>query len=191
MWDIVLTRRLTELNLPIIYGIATDDTHNYHNFGQKYSNPGRGWVVVRCSHLTPESIIKAMDKGDFYASLGVELQDIQFDGKTLKIEIKPQKGITYTTQFIATLKNADMTSKPVTDANGVELHITQRYSDDIGKVVSQIKGTAAAYTLTGNEIYVRAKVISTKPQANPVDIGDFEVAWIQPVIPKTKDKTDK
>ncbi len=191
MWDIVLTKRLTELNLPIIYGIATDDTHSYHNFGQKYSNPGRGWVVVRCSHLTPESIIKAMDKGDFYASLGVELQDIQFDGKTLKIEIKPQKGITYTTQFIATLKTADMTSKPVTDANGVELHITQRYSDDIGKVVSQIKGTAAAYTLTGNEIYVRAKVISTKPKANPVDNGDVEVAWIQPVIPKIKDKTDK
>ena len=29
VWDIILARRLTELDLPIMYGIATDDGHSY------------------------------------------------------------------------------------------------------------------------------------------------------------------
>ena len=29
-WDIVLTWRLGVLDLPVMYGIATDDAHNYH-----------------------------------------------------------------------------------------------------------------------------------------------------------------
>lgn len=186
MWDIILTERLAELNLPVMYGIATDDAHQYHKYGQKFRNPGRGWVVVRTSHLTPESVIRAMEAGDFYASTGVVLKNITFDSKMLKVTIEPEKRVSYTTQFIGTLKDYDPTSKPVTDANGLEIHATRIYSDDIGKVLAQVKGTAASYTLTGNEIYVRAKIISTKPKSNPHAIGDVEVAWVQPVTPNSR-----
>ncbi|MCA9016584.1 MAG: hypothetical protein KDA77_14725, partial [Planctomycetaceae bacterium] len=30
IWDIILTKRLAELKLPIMYGLGTDDGHNYH-----------------------------------------------------------------------------------------------------------------------------------------------------------------
>lgn len=30
LWDIILTRRLAELKFPLVYGIGTDDGHNYH-----------------------------------------------------------------------------------------------------------------------------------------------------------------
>ena len=33
MWDIALTLRLTELNLGLLYGLATDDAHQYFSFG--------------------------------------------------------------------------------------------------------------------------------------------------------------
>ena len=39
------------------------------------------------------------------------------------------------------------------------------------------------YTLTGKEMYVRAKVTSSKPHPNPYAKGDVEVAWTQPVVP--------
>ncbi len=186
IWDIILTKRLAELNLPIMYGIASDDAHHYRLAGKNIPNAGRGWVTVQASHLTPESLIKAMEAGDFYASTGVVLKDIQFDGKTLKILIEPQKGVSYTTQFIGTMKGYDPASRPVLDPNGAEIHTTRIYSSDIGKVLSEVKGTTAAYTAAGSEIYIRAKITSTKPKDNPSLPGDLEVAWVQPVVPAAR-----
>ena len=38
MWDIINTRRLTELKLGLLYGLATDDAHNYHGMAANRSN---------------------------------------------------------------------------------------------------------------------------------------------------------
>jgi hypothetical protein len=73
IWDVVLTRRLAELKLDVMYGIGVDDSHNYHEQMLGKSNSGRGWVMVRARHLTPESIVLAMEAGDFYATSGVTL----------------------------------------------------------------------------------------------------------------------
>ena len=32
-------------------------------------------------------------------------------------------------------------------------------------------------------MYVRAKVISTKLKTNPYHEGEYEAAWVQPVVP--------
>ena len=76
LWDLALTHRLTDLGLGILYGIATDDSHHYHEKAADRSNSGRGWVMVRSSHLTPEFLIRAMEAGDFYSSSGVALADV-------------------------------------------------------------------------------------------------------------------
>lgn len=183
MWDIILTKRLAELNLPVMYGIATDDAHQYHGYGQKFKNPGRGWVMVKTSHLTPESIIRAMEAGDFYASTGVKLRTLSFNGRAFHVSVEPEEGVSYTIQFIGTLSGYDPTSKSVVDANGLEIHATKLYSPDIGKVLDEVKGDYATYVLRQKEIYVRAKIISTKPKVNPYVPGEVEVAWTQPVTP--------
>jgi hypothetical protein len=183
MWDIILTKRLTELDVPFMYGLATDDAHNYHELGPKFANPGRGWVMVRAPHLTPESIVRAMETGEFYASTGVVLKDIRLDSKMLKIVIQAERGVSYTTQFIGTLRDYDPTSMPVVDENGNQIRATRIYSDEVGKVLAEVKGTVAKYTFCGNEVYVRAKVTSTRPKDNPFAAGDVEMAWVQPVVP--------
>jgi hypothetical protein len=61
--------------------------------------------------------------------------------------------------------------------------VTGEYSADIGKVVATSTDAHPSYTFTGNELYVRAKVTSTKPHPNPYAKGDVEVAWVQPVVP--------
>ena len=76
MWDIINTLRIGEMGAAPVYGLATDDSHNY--FGTGGSSPGRGWVMVRSRFLTPESVIKAIEAGDFYASSGVTLKDVRF-----------------------------------------------------------------------------------------------------------------
>ncbi len=159
LWDKVQAAYL-QVGKPLLYGLAVDDAHDYHVFDQKSSNPGRGWVMVLSESLDPESLIGAMEKGDFYATTGVTMKDINFDGKTLSVAVQPESGVNYTIQFFGTKK-----SNPA----------------ESGILLSETQGRKAVYTLNSDDMYVRAKIISTKPKENPYQIGDTETAWTQPV----------
>jgi hypothetical protein len=185
IWDIVLTRRLAELHLDPIWGTAVDDAHAYHEFRVGQSNPGRGWIVVHADELKPASLIAALEKGDFYASSGVKLKNVQRQPKQLCVEIEPEAGVTYRTQFIGTRKGYDPANEPVMQ-DGKPLRATRRYSQDIGAVLAEVEGTAPCYKLKGDEIYVRAKVISSKQKENPMERGDLETAWVQPLVTRVK-----
>lgn len=183
MWDIMLTKRLAELDMEIMYGIAVDDGHDYFTFNSSTSNPGRGWVMVRSESLDANSIVEAMERGDFYGTSGVVLSDVRFDGKTYSVEIEAEEGVTYQTTFIGTRRGYDPSSEPVTNADGEPLGVTRKYSDDIGEVFAVVDGASASYTLTGDEIYVRARIVSSKIKENPYQAGETETAWVQPVVP--------
>ncbi|MEZ6125379.1 MAG: hypothetical protein R3C49_19700 [Planctomycetaceae bacterium] len=60
MWDIINTWRLAKLGLPVMYGLATDDGHNYHEKAAgKGAQPGRGWVMVLADKLDPDALVTA------------------------------------------------------------------------------------------------------------------------------------
>ena len=185
VWDITLALRLGKLKLPVVYGLATDDAHRYHEYGLGKVNPGRGWVMVKAAHLTAEAMVKGLEAGDFYASTGVVLDDIARDGGRLKLAIRTEPGVTYKTEFVATLSGTDLTATPkaVTDKGGKVTPVTGDYSPDIGKVVATSTDANPVYTFGGKELYVRAKVTSSKPHPNPYAKGDVEVAWTQPMVP--------
>ncbi len=81
------------------------------------------------------------------------------------------------------MKDANLDSKEQLDKYGDLLPVTNIYSPDIGKVVAEATGAAASFKFTGKELYVRAKVTSSKPHPNPYAKGDTEVAWTQPMVP--------
>lgn len=164
MWDEVITHYLIE-GKPVMYGIAVDDAHHYQEMSTENANPGRGWIQVKSHELSPDSIIAAMERGDFYASNGVSVQSIKFDGHTLTINIDDEEGVQYTTEFIGTRDGSE----------------TQ-----IGSLLETKEGPKVSYTLKGDEMYVRAKITSDKKKENPYSPGEFEVAWIQPVVPENK-----
>jgi hypothetical protein len=182
MWDILLAFRLSRLNLGPLYGLAVDDAHNYHAFSGGKSNPGRGWVMVRASRLKPEALITAMEAGDFYASTGVSLKRLRRNEREISLEILPEPGVSYTTYFVGTLKGFDPTSRRrPPPAKGVR-PVTRYYSREIGLILGKVSGLKARYEMAGDELYVRAKVVSTKPKRHPSFDGETEVAWIQPVV---------
>jgi predicted metal-dependent phosphoesterase TrpH len=183
MWDILLALRLGKHGLPIVYGLATDDAHAYHVYGVGKTNPGRGFIMVRAPYLTAEAMVRGMEAGDYYCSTGVTLKDVRRAGKELALVIQPQKDVKYKTQFIATMKDAKLTSEPRLDEDGKVLDVTRNYHADVGKVVAETESLEPSYRLTGKELYVRAKVISTKLHPNPYEKGDVEVAWTQPLTP--------
>ena len=183
IWDIINTKRLTELNLPLLYGLATDDGHSYHNIPSRASEPGRGWVMVLAAQLTPASLIESLEAGRFYSSSGVTLEKVEATAKSLTITVRPDADATYTIEFLGTRKGFDPKSEPVRDKAGKELPVTRKYSDTIGAVLRTVQGTSAKYEFTGDELYVRARITSSRQHLNPSTVGEPERAWTQPVRP--------
>lgn len=159
MWDIANTTRVRDLDASLLYGIGTDDSHNYHN--QSGSTPGRGWVMVRASEQTPAALIAAMERGDFYASSGVLLDVVTTTDRSMSLEIAAQGDASYVTEFIGTRKD----------------------SDDVGVVLARVPGLRPCYYFHGDELFVRATVTSTMPADNPVWQDQKRQAWVQPVVP--------
>lgn len=181
IWDIILANRITELDLPLMYGLATDDGHAYHKIPSRASEPGRGWVMVLARDLSPESLIESMESGRFYASSGVTLSKVSSSGDKLEVEVAAAEGDQYVIEFIGTRKGYDPSSKPVLDDKGKEIATTRVYSDDIGQVLKKVAGPKASYEFSGDELYVRARVTSSKLHPNPSEPGEYERAWVQPV----------
>lgn len=183
MWDIILAERL-RLGQPALFGLATDDSHNYHiqpdRVNVKSSVTGRGWVMVRADELTPDALVAAIEKGDFYCSTGVTLKDVVRTADSFTVEVAPEPGLQYTVEFIGTRKGYDRRSEPVKDDKGEVLHVTRRYSEDVGCVLQSSKGVRATYKFKGDELYVRARVTSSRHKSPIVIAGEMERAWTQP-----------
>jgi hypothetical protein len=165
LWDTALEARLIhgagDGNL--LFAVATDDAHNHHG-NKPHSIPGRGWIMVRAEVCTPRAIVTAMQRGDFYASSGVILKDIGMDGNELVVTIDAQPGVTYLTEFIG-------------------MHRERSDSWTSPHVLHQQTGPVARFTMTGDEVYVRPRVTSSRPHPRPYRAGDREMAWGQPVQP--------
>lgn len=128
----------------LIYGIAVDDAHYFKRpEDTAVPRPGFGWVHVRASRLDARAIVEALERGEFYSSTGVELESIEASPTALRIAVKVDRLSKYRIQFIGRQ----------------------------GSVLADMAATPAAYTFTGDEGYVRAKVIES----------NGKVAWIQPV----------
>lgn len=125
VWDILLTRGQR------VYGIAVDDAHHFQGeFSRDRANPGRGFVVVQVPTREAGPIVEALEEGRFYASTGVELEDVLVEARTLEVRIKTRGSFRYTTQFIG----------------------------EGGRVLETTHGPVARFELTRFEPYVRARV---------------------------------
>lgn len=166
MWDLANHLRVNKLGGSILFGIGTDDSHEY--FGKPGSRPGRGWVMVRAQYLTPEHLIRAMKAGDFYASSGVTLRDVQWDPdrRKLSVAIQGEPGVTYTTEYLVTTADAEL--------------------DQIGRVATSTQDLESSYRLADGESIVRAVVTSSLAPVDPIFDDQKQQAWTQPfttVIP--------
>jgi hypothetical protein len=128
VWDSLLSRGT------LLYGIAVDDAHYFKQPGNPdVPGPGRGWVMVRAPRLEGRTIIEAIERGEFYATTGVELSDLRVTPKQIRIDVKPTAFSKYRIQFIG----------------------------KSGRVLSEITEPTATYTVRGDEGYVRARVLES------------------------------
>jgi hypothetical protein len=132
MWDRMLTAGKT------IYGVAVDDMHHLQRvWDDDIVLPGKAWVVVRAEKRDAKSILSALERGDFYASTGVELVDVMTTEKSIEVRVREKNLARYRIHFIGSA----------------------------GRVLQQSVGTTATYAIGGSEGYVRAKVIDSNGKA--------------------------
>lgn len=160
MWDFINIAYL-EKGQPLIFGLATDDSHNYHKQGAKFSNSGRGWVVVQADSLEAGTIVEALERGDFYASTGVELEKLSYENNVLEVAALPKEGVNYTLEFIGC-----------------------KEGDKDTQVLKTVEGNAGSFKLSEDLLFVRCKITSSEPQNNPVENMKNQLAWTQPVRPE-------
>jgi hypothetical protein len=136
IWDKVLSTAVT------LWGVASDDEHELAESPKEDPRdagrgalPGRGWIVVRAEHLNADEVRKAIENGDFYASTGVEFQDLEITGRRIEIRIRTNDrfAVKYRTQFVG--KN--------------------------GRVLQDNTANPAIYAIKEDEGYVRARIIDS------------------------------
>ena len=89
--------------------------------------------MVRSRDLTQPAILDAMRRGDFYASTGVTLSDVQATTTQLRVVITTTTFSKYRIQFIGAG----------------------------GRLLAEVTESPAEYTFKGDEQYVRARIIES------------------------------
>lgn len=130
-WDAILSKGI------VLYGLAVDDAHHFKRPDDRdASRPGQGWIYVRAPRLGAAELLAAIDRGDFYASTGVELSDYAVTRESVTITVREKPWAKYRVQFIG---------------RG-------------GRLLKEVSSSPAQYAITGSEGYVRVKIVESSGQ---------------------------
>jgi len=173
IWDAVNAYRAAH-EQPLLLGMGSDDRHSY-------DSGAKAWSVVRAATLSVKDLLEAIRSGDFYASNGLDFQDIQFDGKCLSVKIDVRDDGRYKIEFIGTRKDYDATTRVIEVEKGPRCPARKIdvYSETVGVVLDTVEGTEGSYTLKPEDLYVRAKIVKVAEGLKP-DWESRPAAWTQP-----------
>lgn len=80
-----------------IFCVASDDNHNSFPLDSYKSDSFGGFTMIKSKSLDYESIIAAMENGDFYASTGPQIKELYYEDGVVHIECSPAAEILLTT----------------------------------------------------------------------------------------------
>lgn len=130
-----------------VWGVAVDDSHHLKRpWDTDMAPPGKAWIAVRGAQRDARSILSAIEAGDFYASTGVEIAEYSVTKNVMTVSIKTKNQARYRTEFIGPK----------------------------GRLLYESQENPAAFTLSGKEGYVRARVTDSNGR----------IAWLQPYFVK-------
>ncbi|MBF0430176.1 MAG: CehA/McbA family metallohydrolase [Fibrobacteria bacterium] len=149
IWDDVLTRGGK------YYGVGSDDTHNYSAPGA--CNPFGGWTMLKTNTFDVDGIITAYEQGDIYTTNGVILLDISDSLGLYSVNVD-------TASTLYELHRRDSLGY-VNPARPVKKGTTGFKIEFIGpdgEIIETTRGGSAAFQVTNEYAYVRARVTYTR-----------------------------
>ncbi|ABX43383.1 PHP domain-containing protein [Lachnoclostridium phytofermentans] len=76
-----------------IFCLASDDNHNEYPFGHPLCDSFGGFTMIKAKELTYPAVMKALEKGDFYSSMGPIINSLYIEGNELVVETSPVQKI--------------------------------------------------------------------------------------------------
>ncbi|MDG0965464.1 MAG: CehA/McbA family metallohydrolase [Opitutales bacterium] len=162
LWNALLDKGMT------IYGVASDDSHKFARWDEKYDNPGRGWVMVRSDELSSDAITLAMNKGEFYSSSGVILKKVIVGKNRIEVQVDEKE----TSRELASKFLFGRSVKKGKPGTFIE------FIGPGGEVLETISGNEA--TRVTKEDYMRC-MITHRVKKEDGSLREY-YAWTQPVF---------
>ncbi len=100
-----------------LYCHGADDNHNVRPLEDPRSDSYGAWTMILASELKYDSILAALEKGDFYASTGPEITSLSILGTVVSLECSPAVRIRMVESPKRTAQVAAEKGKSVTHAN--------------------------------------------------------------------------
>lgn len=69
--------------------LATDDNHNQYPFEDPLCDSFGGFTMIKALRLTHGAVIEALERGDFYSSMGPEFYSLYIEGDELVVVTSP------------------------------------------------------------------------------------------------------
>ncbi|MFA5848949.1 MAG: CehA/McbA family metallohydrolase [Bacteroidales bacterium] len=162
-WDSILSQG------KLVYGIASDDAHNFNITDRKKANPGRGWIMVNAKSLQIPDIMEAIAEGKFYSSNGVFLKKCIIHNGKLKVQVdrvlsqkEIEKGLAY--------ENIDTTG-----VDGFTIDVI----GENGKILKSRNNISLSYKMTKKDKYARIRVTYCVSKGT---VFRKYYAWTQPCM---------
>lgn len=172
-WDRLLSAGM------VMYGVGSDDAHDFKEYDFKKSNPGRGWVMVQADKLDSESITRAMFHGDFYTSTGVYLKEYTVLRDKIIVSANAKETIAELAKPIV------RKGKPAPSQKfGFKIELI----GNKGKLLESVNSTWAEFDLKKlpRSPYYRVKI--SYVQDHPERGKEAYFAWCQPIFKDGREK---
>ncbi len=94
IWDAALVQGAR------VWGVASDDAHDYSGTAGVQYPAGGGWIMVKAAPRDPQAILASIAAGRFYSSTGVVLARAEVEAGELVVEVAPGERGSHTIDLI-------------------------------------------------------------------------------------------
>ena len=99
-----------------LFCIAADGNHNDFGTDDVRSDSFGGFVMVKAKELTFPAVMEALQKGEFYSSMGPEIRELYLEGNELVVRSSPVERIYVITDSIRCYCQSAMPEEELTEA---------------------------------------------------------------------------
>ncbi len=117
-----------------LYCHGSDDNHNKRPLDDPLSDSFGAWTMIMAEELTYPAVMKALERGDFYASTGPVIRELDFNGAHVHLECSPAARVI---MHLSPKQSVNVYNKDGSMVTGAEFDIPE----DVGFVYFSVRGS--------------------------------------------------
>lgn len=117
--------------------IASDDNHNRSAFDHPLNDSFGGFIIIKAARLDYDTVMHAVQNGEYYASAGPEIKEFYLEGNTVSITCSPAVRISFGTAgrrgMLANAVGGKLLTQAQFSIDPTDIYFRLEVTDDRGK----------------------------------------------------------